>query len=161
MAARRFTILTKQKMDNIWRCISLVKSLINISGAIEPRFYAELVKRLELDDIPDREYSTNWGVIRDLFTEKFLQKSQSEWEKVFNGTDSCVTPVIPLTPEGNRPLAQLSESPGLDVSNINLEMLKPGTGTKDIMREWVGWTVGKEYTVDMEGTVNIAGSARL
>jgi alpha-methylacyl-CoA racemase len=161
MAEHRFTIPTKQKMDNIWPCISLLKSFINISGAIEPRFYTELVKRLELDDIPDREDSSNWGVLRDLFTEKFLQKSQSEWEKVFDGTDSCVTPVIPLTPQGNRSIAQLSESPGLDVSNINLAMLKPGTGTKDVMREWVGWTVGREYTVDMEGTVNIASSARL
>ena len=104
---------------------------------------------------------SNWGDIRDLFTKKFLEKSQSEWESVFDGTDSCVTPIVPLSVTDNRPIATLSESPALEATIANVEMLKAGTGTDEIMKVWVGWKAGRDYTVDRKGTVNIAGFAKL
>jgi hypothetical protein len=137
------------------------QKMIDIRGAIEPQFYTELLKGLGLNNVPDRDDRSNWGALRELFTKKFLERSQSEWEAVFDGTDSCVTPVIPLTPEDNRLIARLSDSPGLDVGDPKLEMSKSGTGTKEVMSEWMGWTLGKDYTVDNHGTVNIASFARL
>src|SRR5579859_1663854 len=73
------------------------------SGAIEPQFYEELLKGLNLkaDDIPDRTDPTNWKQLKQIFTKKFAEKTQIEWQRVFDGTDSCVTPVIPLSIEEN------------------------------------------------------------
>src|SRR5436190_323288 len=125
---------------------------IKSSGALEPRFYAALLKGLELEanNIPDRIDQSNWGELRDLFTKKFLEKSRSEWESVFDGTDSCVTPIVPLSVADNRPLATLSESPALEATIMNVEMLKAGSGTNEIMNEWVGWRAGKDYTIDIK-----------
>jgi alpha-methylacyl-CoA racemase len=135
----------------------------NISGAIEPLFYATFLKGLELraSDIPDRMDQSNWSVLRRIFSEKFLEKSQSEWENVFDGTDGCVTPIIPLSVADNRPIATLSESPALDASIANVQMLKVGTGTNEILKEWIGWRAEKDYTIDVMGTVNIASFAKL
>jgi alpha-methylacyl-CoA racemase len=135
--------------------------MIDISGAIEPQFYSELLKGLGLNNVPDRDDRSSWRALRELFTKKFLERSQSEWEAEFDGTDSCVTPVIPLTPEDNRPIAHLSNSPGLDVRDPKLGMLMAGIGMKDVMSEWMGWVLGKDYTVDTHGTVSIASFARL
>lgn len=119
------------------------------------------MRGLELNDAPDRDDRKNWNELRDIFTQKFLEKSQSEWEKVFDGTDACVTPVIPLTAEDNRPIANLSESSSLGVEGPKLEILEAGSGTKEVMKDWIGWTVGKDYVLDTKGTVNIASFARL
>lgn len=136
---------------------------VNVSGAIEPQFYATLLRGLELKakDIPDRMDQSNWSVLRRLFTEKFLEKSQLEWEGVFDGTDSCVTPIIPLSVADNRPIATLSESPALDASIANVQMMKVGTRTNEVLKEWLGWRAEKDYTIDAIGTVNVASVAKL
>jgi alpha-methylacyl-CoA racemase len=136
---------------------------VDVSGAIEPQFYAALLNGLQLkaNDIPDRMDQSNWSILRRLFTEKFLEKSQSEWESVFNGTDACVTPVIPLSVDDNRPIAMLSKSPALDASITNVQMMKAGSGTNEILQEWMGWKAEKDYTIDAMGTVNLASFAKL
>ncbi|KAG5667140.1 hypothetical protein PVAND_015137 [Polypedilum vanderplanki] len=61
-------------------------------GAIEPQFYAELLKGLELSD-EEIEYK-NFEENKKIFTEIFKKKTQAEWCKIFDGVDACVTPVI-------------------------------------------------------------------
>ncbi|XP_068107350.1 alpha-methylacyl-CoA racemase [Hyperolius riggenbachi] len=65
-------------------------------GALEPQFYKELIKGLELDpsDLPSQMDISEWPKLRKLFTEKFLEKTQEQWCQVFDGTDACVTPVL-------------------------------------------------------------------
>ena len=150
-------------MASIWQCIFFQHHDLTASGAIEPQFYASLLKGLELSakNIPDRNDPSNWSELRNLFTQIFLEKSQSECESVFDGTDSCVTPISPLSMNDNRPVAGLSESPGLDVGNENVEMLHPGVGTSGILQDWVGWANGIDYTVGRDGTVYAAHLAKL
>lgn len=125
------------------------------SGAIEPQFYAALLKGLSLraGDVPSRDDREKWSELRDMFTKKFLEKTQEEWETVFDGTDSCVTPLVPLTPEDNRPIAHLSVSPSLPIEDPKVEMLQAGTGTEDVLREWIGWHSGRDYQIDAMGSV--------
>ncbi|XP_030597917.1 alpha-methylacyl-CoA racemase [Archocentrus centrarchus] len=65
-------------------------------GAIEPQFYRQLLKGLELDagELPPQMSFSDWPELRQIFTERFSSKSQAEWSKIFDGTDACVTPVL-------------------------------------------------------------------
>ncbi len=65
-------------------------------GAIENRFYAELVDGLDLDieELPDRGDRRNWPRLRELFAATFAQRTRDEWAATFRGTDACVTPVL-------------------------------------------------------------------
>ncbi|CAI9546532.1 unnamed protein product [Staurois parvus] len=65
-------------------------------GAIEPQFYKELLKGLDLDpsDLPSQMSFTDWPKLKKIFTERFLEKTQEQWCEVFDGTDACVTPVL-------------------------------------------------------------------
>lgn len=65
-------------------------------GAIEPQFWAELLRCLGLDPatLPDQEDRSAWPEMKKRFTEIFRSRTRSEWCAVFDGTESCVTPVL-------------------------------------------------------------------
>src|SRR6478735_9511395 len=72
-------------------------------GALEPQFYAVLVERLGLSDVPDRDDLAQWPALRTAFEQRFKQRTQAEWSEVFAGTDACVAPVLPLTEAAKHP----------------------------------------------------------
>lgn len=74
-------------------------------GAIEPQFYTQLLKGLELDadKLPPQRSFSDWPELRRIFTERFATKSQAEWSKVFDGTDACVTPVLSFDQVSSHP----------------------------------------------------------
>lgn len=63
-------------------------------AATEPQFYAILVERLGLDDLPDRDDPANWPHLKNVFASAFRSRTRDEWVAVFDGTDACVTPVL-------------------------------------------------------------------
>jgi alpha-methylacyl-CoA racemase len=65
-------------------------------GAVEQRFYAELVERLGLAeaDLPNRHDRSNWPDLRKAFAKAFLGKTRDEWSEIFRNSDACVTPVL-------------------------------------------------------------------
>jgi alpha-methylacyl-CoA racemase len=65
-------------------------------GAIEPQFFAELLRGLGLtaDDVPNQLDRDSFPQMRKIFTEKFASKTRDEWAEIFAGTDACVTPVL-------------------------------------------------------------------
>ena len=68
-------------------------------GAIEPQFYAEMLKGLGLDalppgDLPDQNDVSRWPELRARLTEVIASKDRDHWAKVFAETDACVTPVL-------------------------------------------------------------------
>ena len=65
-------------------------------GAIEPRFYAELLERLRLADdmLPAQNDRSGWPELRRRFTETFAAKSRDAWCAVFAGSDACFSPVL-------------------------------------------------------------------
>ena len=72
-------------------------------GALEPQFYAVLVDLLGLTDLPSRDDLAQWPAIKAAFTRRFKERTQAEWTEVFDGTDACVAPVLPLTEAAEHP----------------------------------------------------------
>lgn len=65
-------------------------------GAIEPQFFAELLRGLELDAALSQRQNdrSQWSQLRTLFAERFLTHGRDHWAEVFADTDACVTPVL-------------------------------------------------------------------
>ena len=65
-------------------------------GAIEPKFYAELLERLGIagETLPKQLDRKGWPTLRARFAEVFLSKSRDEWCAVFEGSDACFAPVL-------------------------------------------------------------------
>ena len=67
-------------------------------GALEPQFYDVFVELLGVkESAPDRYDPENATELRKLFAETFAGRTQAEWTAVFEGTDACVAPIIPLS----------------------------------------------------------------
>jgi alpha-methylacyl-CoA racemase len=67
-------------------------------GAVEKRFYGELLQRLGLADaeLPDQNDRSRWGDLRARLAEVFASKTREEWTRVFEGSDACVSPVLDM-----------------------------------------------------------------
>ncbi|MGH3500196.1 MAG: CaiB/BaiF CoA transferase family protein [Nocardioidaceae bacterium] len=66
-------------------------------GPLEPQFYDELLRLLVLPEPPPaREQMSEWPRLHAMVAARFLEQTQAEWTAVFEGSDACVTPVLPL-----------------------------------------------------------------
>jgi alpha-methylacyl-CoA racemase len=74
-------------------------------GAIEERFYRELLSLLQLDgeDLPDRRDRSRWPELRARFAEVFRTKTRDEWTRVMEGSDACFAPVLSLSEAPKHP----------------------------------------------------------
>lgn len=68
-------------------------------GPLEPQFYAELLRILEID----QAIAFDPEAARAAITEKFLSRSQADWSAAFDGTDACVAPILPLSEAVSHP----------------------------------------------------------
>ncbi len=125
-------------------------------GAIEGRFYAELLKGLDIDPstLPDQHDMGRWPEMRNRFAEVFKTKTRDEWAAIFDGKDACVAPILDMDEVDNHrhnkerdllvevdgvsqpaPAPRLSRTPG--------SVQKPGTPrgseTREILDE-LGFT---------------------
>jgi alpha-methylacyl-CoA racemase len=145
-------------------------------GALEPQFFAELVKGLGVDgqgwETGRRNDIKQWPELRRILEETFRSKTREEWERVFEGKDACCTPVYEYeelaedkSKEGDqRPAVTLTETPWLavrkDASHVRHGQgpgvegegfrghpLEPGQGGEETLKEWLGWTRGKQFEV--------------
>jgi alpha-methylacyl-CoA racemase len=68
-------------------------------GAIEPKFYAELLAGLGLDpdDMGQQWDQDRWPANRETVAQAFASRTLADWAATFEGTDACVCPV--LTPD--------------------------------------------------------------
>jgi alpha-methylacyl-CoA racemase len=75
-------------------------------GAIEDKFYAELLVKLGLDpaDWP-RQGAENVARLTAELERAFGSRPRDEWAQVFDGTDACVTPVLSFTEAVSHPQA--------------------------------------------------------
>ncbi|MGB8403226.1 MAG: CaiB/BaiF CoA-transferase family protein [Mycobacterium sp.] len=72
-------------------------------GAIEPQFFAELLRLLAIDDAPPQDDRARWPRLRELIAQRFSQRSRDEWTKVFDGSDACVAPVLTFAEAAGHP----------------------------------------------------------
>jgi alpha-methylacyl-CoA racemase len=122
-------------------------------GAIEPRFYAELLAGLNLnaDELPDRSQKANWPVLRRKFADVFATRSRAAWGDVFDHVDACVTPVLSFDEARRSPqimarhslidlngAAQAAPAPRFSRSIISAPTRAPAepVDAADILAEW-------------------------
>ncbi|RQP03865.1 MAG: CoA transferase [Paracoccus sp. BP8] len=74
-------------------------------GAIEARFYAEMLKRMELDPttLPKQNDRAEWPRLQAALARRFLDHTQAEWAEIFEGSDACVSPVLTLAEAARHP----------------------------------------------------------
>lgn len=74
-------------------------------GAIEPHFYALLLKKLELNDVdPATQFDTAaWPALKERVRALFLTQPRQHWCALLEGTDACFAPVLTLDEAANHP----------------------------------------------------------
>ena len=72
-------------------------------GAIEAKFFEELVQRLQLSGLPPQNDRARWPEMRAAFARTFMQKTRDEWVKVFEGSDACFAPVLTFSEARRHP----------------------------------------------------------
>jgi alpha-methylacyl-CoA racemase len=150
-------------------------------GAMEPQFFAVLVKGLGLGGMGwegRRSDRAEWPELRRVFEEVFRTKTRDEWERVFEGTDACCTAVYEYGEmkgdkwkEGDqRPGVTLRETPwlavrkgaedashgqgpGVEGEGYVGQILDAGQGGEETLKEWLGWSKGTQYEVKGGGMV--------
>ncbi|KAK0123846.1 hypothetical protein ONS95_008840 [Cadophora gregata] len=157
-------------------------------GALEPQFFAELLKGLGLSGKgieKSRNDRETWPELKATFERLFKEKTRSEWEKVFDETDACCTPVLeygeletdPSREGDQRPAVTLRETPSLAVSeglasrdpsigqgpgieggSYSGTALYAGEGGEATLSNWLGWKQGKDFEVENGGLVRKSGS---
>ncbi|MFF0492452.1 CaiB/BaiF CoA transferase family protein [Nocardia sp. NPDC004068] len=68
-------------------------------GALEPQFWAELVKRIGLADDPlmsRRDDRSCWPQLQARLAEHFATRTRDEWVELTEDSDACLTPVLSL-----------------------------------------------------------------
>ena len=125
-------------------------------GAIEGRFYAELLKGLEIDPstLPYQHDMGRWPEMRDRFAEVFKTKTREEWVAIFDGKDACVAPILDMDEVDDHrhnkqrhllievdgvsqpsPAPRLSRTPG----SVQKPGTRRGSETREILKE-LGYT---------------------
>jgi alpha-methylacyl-CoA racemase len=122
-------------------------------GSIEEQFFLEMLRLVGLDDehglLPgDR---SQWQRLHELLTVRFASRTREQWERVFEGTDACVAPVLSMqeAPDHKHlrewgtftnydgtiqpsPTPRFSRTP----SSIKRPPPRPGQGGMDALEDW-------------------------
>lgn len=74
-------------------------------GALEGKFFKELLERLEITDIdPAAQHDPGSATrLRERFTAVFLTRTRDEWCSVLEGTDACFAPVLEFGEAADHP----------------------------------------------------------
>lgn len=124
-------------------------------GAIEPQFYAELLKKIgwKIDELPPQMDRGAWPEMKRRFAELFRLRTRDEWCRLLDVGDTCFAPVLTATEAlgyvhattrqaftwiGDVP--HPAPAPRFDVSGARApEEPRPrGADTAEVLRELVG-----------------------
>ena len=120
-------------------------------GALEPQFWTEAVRALELEEVPDREDRKRWPELRAVLTAAFRRRTQAEWTALVESVDACIFPVVPLADAPQHPhlrergtyvehdgITQPAPAPRFSRTPATLSgpPPQPGSGTRDTLVRW-------------------------
>jgi alpha-methylacyl-CoA racemase len=72
-------------------------------GALEPRFFAEFAERVGGLDGADPYDPAGWTALSERIAARIATRTRDEWLAVFDGSDACVAPVLPLAAAPDHP----------------------------------------------------------
>jgi alpha-methylacyl-CoA racemase len=81
-------------------------------GAIEPKFYVELLRRmgLEGEELPEQNDRAQWPAMRERFAAIFKQRTRDEWCEAMAGGEICFAPVLGMDEVRDHPQNKARES---------------------------------------------------
>lgn len=135
-------------------------------AAIEPKFFTELLQRLELDPatLPKQSDRARWPEGKTTLAAKFKTKARDEWLRVFEGGDACVAPVLSLAEAARHPHAVARQS-FVEIDGVtqpvpaprfsrtaNAPPTAPAPANADVMRGW-GIAASEIETLKASGIV--------
>ncbi|SCX32447.1 CaiB/BaiF CoA transferase family protein [Mycolicibacterium fluoranthenivorans] len=65
-------------------------------GAMEPQFYTELCRHLEVEVPHDDGNHLAWAAHRSALATRFAEKTRGEWEQILNSPGTCAAPVLSI-----------------------------------------------------------------
>ena len=122
-------------------------------GALEPQFYAEFLRLLELPFDPNAQFDRDaWPQLRTKISDAFAARPQQEWAKRFSDSDACVAPVLGMADAPGHP--QLAARNTFFVSNgitqpspaprfsrtpavVDSPPCVPGQHTDEVLADWL------------------------
>jgi len=122
-------------------------------GAIEARFYDELIERLGLakEPLPGQNERARWPELRARFADMFASKTRNEWVKVFEGSDACFAPVLSFSEAKRHPhnvarksfvevagVEQPAPAPRFSRTSVSVRRAPPerGEGGRKALGDW-------------------------
>ncbi|WP_316398733.1 CaiB/BaiF CoA-transferase family protein [Bradyrhizobium sp. 33ap4] len=118
-------------------------------GCLEPQFFANLLKVLELDAawLPHQHALEHWHMLRTELETKFKGRTRDEWTTAFDGVEACATPVLTLDEALNHPHLRARHvftsagrhaqgSPAPRFSGTPAQPPREGRAFGDALREW-------------------------
>ena len=74
-------------------------------GAVENRFYTELLKRIGLNEaeLPPRDDTAGWALLSEKIRAVIGTRSKQEWTELLAGTDACFAPVLSVDEAPDHP----------------------------------------------------------
>ncbi|MBR1285997.1 CoA transferase [Bradyrhizobium sp. AUGA SZCCT0177] len=122
-------------------------------GAIEPQFYASLLKVMGIDGerLPDQNDRAAWPEMRKRFAEIFATRTRDEWVAKAAGRDACLAPVLTIDEAPEHPQMQSRDvyavfdglrhpSPAPRFSRTPSELRRPtpspGRDSREALADW-------------------------
>ncbi|GAA5085253.1 alpha-methylacyl-CoA racemase [Thermocatellispora tengchongensis] len=120
-------------------------------GSLEPQFWEEMVARMGLTGLPDRDDPANWPALKERLAAEFRSRTRAEWEAVFDGSDACVSPVLSMGEAAEHPHNKargtflrvgevLQPAPAPRLLGVPEQDLSPATTLEDLS----GWGLSRE-----------------
>ena len=136
---------------DVYRCAD--DAYISI-GSIEPQFYAELLRLLDLTDDPDFATQMDraaWPALKERLGEIFASRTRAEWCELLEHTDVCFAPVLTIAEAAEHPHNQargtftevaglVQPAPAPRFSRTEPEVASPpahpGQHTREALLDW-------------------------
>jgi alpha-methylacyl-CoA racemase len=141
-------------------------------GAIEKRFFEELVEKLGLSlaELPKQHDRQGWPELRQRFSAAIASRTRGEWERIFADSDACVAPVLALGEVESHPHnaaratflrrdGVLQPGPAPRFSRTQCVMGSPprprGADSEEVLRDW-GFARAEIEELEEAGVVGAA-----
>ena len=128
-------------------------------GAMEPQFYAELVRITGLADggpLPDQLDQSTWPAVAERLEAIFLTRTRDEWCALADGVDACLAPVLDFHEVAHHPhnaargtfteldgVVQPAPAPrfGRTPASIARPVALPGEHTDEVLADWLAYDI--------------------
>lgn len=140
-------------------------------AAIEPQFYAALIKGLgeQGEGLAELRAAERWSELRSRFAAIFSSRTRDAWAQIFEHSDACVSPVLSFTEAPDHPHNQardayiklngdIQAAPAPRFSRTGSSTAKhiprPGTDGASVLLD-IGWSAGRIEALRKQGILKM------